>query len=129
MTRFLLDTTALIDFSKGREPARTRLLEMIDAGDELGVCPVNVAEFYAGVPPAQRDLWDEFFSSLGYWEIDLGTAREAGCFRYDFARKGVALSTADTLVASVALGKGAVIVSNNVKDYPLPGIALLPFTG
>lgn len=53
MTRYLLDTTALIDFSKGREPARTRIPQMIAAGDELAVCAVNVAEFYAGVQPEQ----------------------------------------------------------------------------
>ena len=93
----------LIDFSKGREPACSRLLEMIEAGDDLGVCPINIAEFYAGVPREQRALWDEFLSSLCYWEIGLESARQAGCFRYDFARKGIVISTADSLVASVAI--------------------------
>jgi tRNA(fMet)-specific endonuclease VapC len=125
MTRYLLDTTALIDFSKNREPARARILQMISAGDDIGVCAINAAEFYTGVPPAQRPLWDEFFASLGFWEISRDTARQAGVYRYDFARKGIILSTTDAMVAAAAKEHGAVLVTNNVKDYPMPEIELL----
>ena len=126
MTRYLLDTTALIDFSKNREPARSRLLQMINAGDGVGVCPVNVAEFYTGIPPAQRQVWDEFFDSLHYWEISHDAARQAGIWRYEFARQGITLSTTDSLIAAVAKEQQAVVVTNNVKDYPMQEIQLLP---
>ena len=126
MTRYLLDTTALIDFSKDREPARSRIIEMIENGDELALCAVNVAEFFSGVPLAQRPVWDEFIDSLGYWAIGRETARVAGHFRYDFARRGKVLSTTDALIAAVAQEKEAAIVTNNVKDYPMDGVRLLP---
>ena len=128
MTRYLLDTSALIDFSKGREPARSEILALIAGGDEIAVCPINVAEFYAGIPPDQRPDWDTFFRALGYWHISREAARQAGSIRYDFARQGQPLSTADTLIAAVAQEKGAVIVTNNVKDFPMPGIRLRPLT-
>jgi tRNA(fMet)-specific endonuclease VapC len=121
-----LDTTALIDFSKGREPARSRLLKMIQEGDELGVCAVNIAEFYAGIPADKRQVWDDFTNSLQYWEITLQAARQAGQFRYDFAKKGKILSTTDTLVAAVALDYQAVVITNNVKDYPMEEIQIMP---
>jgi predicted nucleic acid-binding protein len=126
MSRYLLDTTALIDFSKGREPARSRILQMIEAGDELGVSPVNIAEFFAGVPPSQRTVWGEFMDSLHYYEISSEAARQAGIFRHDFARKGATLSTMDALIAAVAQERQAAIVTNNVKDYPMEGIDILP---
>ena len=47
MTRFLLDTDTLIDFSKGREPTPTRILQLLQAGDMLGVCAINTAELYS----------------------------------------------------------------------------------
>ena len=128
MTRYLLDTTALIDFSKNREPARSRILGMIEAGDDLGVCAINVAEFFSGVPPDQRAVWDEFIGSLYYWDITRDAARRAGHFRYSFARQGSALSTTDTLIAAVALERGATIITNNVKDYPMSEVRLLPLT-
>jgi len=102
LSRYLLDTTAIIDFSKGREPTRSRILDMIDAGDELGVCAINVAEFYSGLPAERRDVWRNFLMALPYWEIAHETAENAGVQRYSLARAGRNVSTTDALVASVA---------------------------
>ena len=126
MSRYLLDTTALIDFSKGREPAYSLVRRFIENGDEAGVSPINVAEFYSGLAPTQWDVWDEFFEPLILWPISLDAARKAGRFRYDFARKGISLSTTDTLVAAVALEHRATLVTSNVKDYPMDEVKLLP---
>ncbi len=125
MTRYLLDTTALIDFSKGREPARSRLLGMMEEGDALGVCAINIAEFYAGMPLHERPSWDAFTNSLRYWPITFEAARQAGQFRYDYARQGKILSTTDTLVAATALYYQAIVITNNVKDYPMAQIQIL----
>jgi predicted nucleic acid-binding protein len=38
----------------------------------------------------------------------------------------VALATTDTLAASVAKEQQAIIVTNNLKDYPMSGLQLLP---
>lgn len=126
MTRYLLDTAALIDFSKAREPASSRILRMIESGDELGVCAVVVAEFYAGLVPQQRARWDEFFEALRFWEATREAAKQAGIWRYEFARKGTPLSTTDLLVAAVADQKDAAVVTNNVKDYPMDEVTVLP---
>src|SRR5262245_4587397 len=48
--QYLLDTTALIDFSKRFEPARSKILELIDTGHQLAVCCVTAAEFLDCVP-------------------------------------------------------------------------------
>lgn len=125
MTRYLLDTTALIDFSKGREPTCSRLLALIAAGDELGVCAINIAEFYSGIPIDKRDVWNEFINSLSYWDITREAAIHAGCDRYDFARKGQTLATTDALIAAVARDRQATLMTNNVKDYPMSDITVL----
>lgn len=129
MRRYLLDTTALIDFSKDREPARSTLLSMIEQGDDVGVCAINIAEFYTGIPPEKRRVWNEFITSLSYWEISREAAIQAGQDRYHFARQGISISTTDALVAAVAREKAATLVTNNIKDYPMEGITLLPLHG
>src|SRR5918996_1079818 len=101
MTRYLLDTDTLIDFSKGWEPAHSNLLALIAGGDVLGVCCINVAEFYAGVPAEHRSLWDEFFASVAYWDVSRLAAIAAGVDRYAFNRQGRRLTTADSLIAAV----------------------------
>jgi tRNA(fMet)-specific endonuclease VapC len=126
MSRYLLDTTALIDFSKRRESAFSLVHRFLQNGDEVGVSPVNVVEFYAGLAPSQHAVWDEFFEPLLLWPISLAAAKQAGRFRYDFARQGVSLSTTDTLVAAVTREQRATIVMGNIKDYPMDEISLLP---
>lgn len=125
MAKFLLDTTAIIDFAKGREPAKSRILEMMGSEEEVGVCAINIAEFFTGLPVAKRREWVEFFDALAFWDITKEAAFQAGYFRYDFLRKGKSLTTADTLVAAVAKQEDAVIITNNVKDYPMKEVTLL----
>jgi len=127
MSRYLLDTTIFIDFSKGREPVCSRIMGMIDAGDELGVCAINVAEFYSGLLPEVRYVWDEFFGALQYWDITREAAAQAGQYRYELARKGESLSVAHALVAAVAQKTGAIVVTSNVMDYPMSDVELLSF--
>ncbi len=125
MSRYLLDTDALINYAKGREPATSRIQQLIDQGDELGVCAVNVAEFFAGIAPADRPYWTTVFSTFAYWQISPAVAQRAGELRYDFARQGQALSTSDTLIAAVAMSEGAILVTGNAKHYPMASLQLL----
>ena len=54
MTRYQLDTTTLIDFSKGQEPMHSRLLALLETDHIIAICAVNLAEFYAGIAQAER---------------------------------------------------------------------------
>ena len=128
MTRYLLDTTALIDASKRREPATSRIRAMIAAGDEVCVTAIGIAEFYSGVAPGERSGRRDFLDSLRYLQLTRDAARRAGEDRYDFARRGQTLSTPDALIAAVAREHQAIIVTDNVKDYPQGDIQLLPLS-
>ena len=126
MSRYLLDTTALIDLSKGREPAVSTIRDWIAAGDELSVCAIQVAEFYRGIGPADRENWDAFFSTLTYLDISRQAARQAGIVRYEFDRRGLPLQLTDTLIAPAALEEGVTLVTNNVRHYEsIEGVRLL----
>ena len=125
MRPYLLDTTALIDYSKQYEPVRGRVQALLDSDSEIGVCGINVAEFFAGVPPARRHDWDDFFASLTYWEITMDAAVRAGGYRHVFARVGVAISLPDALTAAVAAGVRATIVTRNVRHFPMDDVTVL----
>lgn len=128
MTRYLLDTTVLIDISRGREPAVSRIRAMIASGDELAISAINVAEFYAGLPPEKRVLHERFISALRYWHITRPIAMAGGQYRYDFARAGRTLSTTDALIAAVARQHGAVLLTDNLKDFPMTDIVVQPMS-
>lgn len=129
MTAFLLDTTALIDFSKRREPAYSQILDWIDSGDTLGACAITISEFYAGLSVEQAQDWEEFITALTYWPVSAPAAMLAGQDRYRFARQGRAITTIDALVAAVAREQYAVLVTANVKDYPMDDLELFRLVG
>jgi predicted nucleic acid-binding protein len=128
VSRYLLDTDVLIDYARGREPATSRIGELLTRGEELGVCAVNVAEFFAGLPPADRPYWRTVLGTLAYWPVTFAAALRAGELRRDYARRGLALATTDTLIAAVALEHGATLVTRNAKHYPEEGLELLTLT-
>lgn len=125
VARYLLDTDVLIDLSKEWQPTRTRIDELLAADEELGVCAVQLAEFYAGRRRGDRPDYDAFIDSLPCWEITPETAIQAGHYRFSFARRGRTIDTPDALNAAVAWRMRATVVTRNVKDYPVPGVPIL----
>ena len=126
MTRHLVETSAWIDYSKGVEPSRSRLDALIaDPTHEIGVNGVIVSEFMSGVAPADRPVWERLFASLSYWEPPLEAAVRAGADRFDFARLGRPLHTADVLIAATARAFGAILITENPTDFPMPDITMV----
>lgn len=125
MSRYLLDTDVLIHYSKGREPETGRIQAMIASGDELGVSAVTIAEFFAGLAPGSHPTWHQFIAALKHWPVTYEDGVQAGRFRYDFARKGQVLPTVDALIAAVAQGQNAILVTNNPRHYPMSSVQLL----
>ncbi len=123
MTRYLLDTDVLIDFSKGIEPVTERLLTWIDSTDIVAVCAISVAEFCTGLTPNQAAQATPFLYSLTYIEISRSAAVRAGQNRYAFARAGITITTTDALLA--AREYAAILVTSNIKDFPMEDVSLL----
>ncbi len=125
MALYLLDTDAIIDYLLGFPSSVSLVQGLHERGDTLCVCDVVTAEVYAGLRPQHREVAEKLLAACAFLPTSLAIAQQAGTWRYDFARKGVTLSTTDTLVAATAHAHGATIVTGNTKDYPMPEIALL----
>lgn len=123
--RLLLDTTVLIDLSKNFGDVLTSLNAVVASGGILGVCAISVAEFLAGVPAPQRGRWERWIADFEYWDISREAAVLAGVFRFDLARQGRALQIPDALMAATAVVTDSILVTNNIKDYPMLNLRLL----
>ena len=121
----LLAPTVLIDYLRGYWGAVELVDGLAGGGHNLAACCVSVAELYTGVNPAQRTKVDGLISGLEYYDISVAAAKEAGSYRHDYARRGIALSVADTLIAATAIDQGAILVTANPKDFPMEEIQLL----
>jgi tRNA(fMet)-specific endonuclease VapC len=122
---YLVDATALIDYLRGRQGTIALVGALFQQGHRLGVCCITTAELYAGLNKEERAGADSLIDAMDYHEVSLEIAKEAGRFRYEFARKGIALSTTDTLIAATAIANGATLITANTKDFPMEEIELM----
>ncbi len=119
---YLLDTDVLIDVTKGREPVTSWVANLAVPGIVLCSCVVTIAEYYAGEAKGSYPDRDALIDSLKYLDAPIEAAEAAGEYRRSFARRGIQLSTQDVLVAAVARHHGAIVVSRNVKDFPMDDV-------
>jgi len=55
-------------------------------------------------------------------------AEQAGIWRQEYKTKGVTLGTVDTVIAATAYLNDYPLLTNNVKDYPMPELTLYKHT-
>jgi predicted nucleic acid-binding protein len=92
-------------------------------------CAITVAEYFAGETRGMFPVRDAFVDSLVYLESPPEVAELAGNYRRSFARRGIELSTQDTLIAAVASHHGATLVTRNFKDFPMDDVRLMRLAG
>lgn len=126
MTLYLLDTDAVIDFFKGFPSSVDLIQKLFRQGGTLCTCAVVVAEVYAGLHPSERTQGAELLGSLRFLETSSGAAKQAGLWRYAFARQGVQLATTDCLIAAIAHERDATLVTGNTDDYPMSELRAMP---
>lgn len=124
MSRYLLDTTVLIAHLRGDPGVSRFLLDLLGEGHRLGICCINVAEVERGLRPAERKRAKELIERLEYFDTTREAARRGGRYQADLQRKGRTLHTADAIVAGTARAHGAVLVTDNLSDFPMADLAI-----
>jgi predicted nucleic acid-binding protein len=71
----------IIDCILGTGNTRERLHALIDAENEVALCPVTVAELYSGMNDKRRAKWESWLLALPYWQIGFDVAARAGSYR------------------------------------------------
>lgn len=124
MSRYLLDTTVLIAHLRGDSVVSRFLLDLLGEGHRLGICCVNIAEVERGLRPPERKRARELIERLEYLETTREAARRAGRYQADLQRRGRTLHTADAIVAGTARAHGAVLVTDNLSDFPMADLTI-----
>ncbi len=125
MTKYLLDSNAIIDWLNGRAPAPEVLEELSSLGNVLAVNAITLAETYSGLSESERQTVEEFLATLDYWIIDSSIARLAGEYRYRYLREGRPLAVPDVLLAAHAVREDATLITSNIRDFPMPELKIL----
>jgi predicted nucleic acid-binding protein len=125
--RYLLDTTLVIDHAHGHEPAMALLHRLYEDGAELFTCDVVVCEALSGGTDEHRAVVSRLLQALDYVATDPDAARAAGAARRTRHEAGGRLGLGDALIAAVAGGLGATIVTRNRPDFERQGASVLTY--
>ena len=125
--RYLLDTTLLIDHANGYPAATALLARLYEQGAELLTCEVVVCEALSGGTDDQRAIIGRLIEPLEYVATDPAAARAAGEARRLRREAGGRLGLGDALIAAVAGGLGATIVTRNRPDFERQGASVLEY--
>lgn len=119
--RYLLDTTLLIDHSKGRPGVADLVASLFEESSDLYVCDVVVAEALTGGDTLQRATIESLIRALDY----LSVAPDAAVWAAHSRRRRRATgprSLADAIIAGVAWFNDATVVTRNPRDFEVQGV-------
>jgi predicted nucleic acid-binding protein len=126
MALTLIDSDVLIDFVRGLPGVASFIQQLQAGGDAMCTCDVVIAEVEAGLSATLSSAAQPILENLVFLERDAAAARQAGRWRYDYARKGIALSLPDAMIAATAHAHGARLLTRNLSHYPMPELTILP---
>ena len=119
---YLLDTTVLIAHLRGDEAVTKLLLDLLADRHVLGTSCVSLAEVERGIRRPERNAAAALLARLRFLETTREAATRAGRYQAELERRGVSLHTADALVAGTAKAHGAILLTDNVRDFPMRDI-------
>lgn len=137
MSRFLLDTNVLSEFSRRGEPD-LRVKQWLQAADNdsLYVSVLTFGEIRFGIellaPSKRRTQLQEWLErDLPEWfegrilQVDRSIGDRWGLLRAQAQAKGRPVSIVDGLLAATALEHGLTMISRNVSDFAAVGLAVI----
>ncbi len=124
--RYVLDTTLLIDHSKGRPGVAELVASLFAESSDLYVCDVVVAEALSGGDEIERATIESLIRALEY----VSTSPDAAVWAAESRRQRRAMgprSLADAIIAGVAWFQDAAVVTRNPRDFEIQGVRVLGY--
>ncbi len=124
---YLLDTTVLIDYAKGRPDGAGVVDRLFGETGMLYTCDITTSEALAGGQDEERAVVERLLDALEYIAIDPDGARWAGSRRRELRAEGRRAPLGDALIAAVAWRMDAIVVTRNPRDFEPFGVKVLGY--
>jgi len=125
---YLLDTSVLILHLRGTPEVSALLTQWAATQHDLYISTAVRTEVLAGMHPREEKRTMVLLDSLTSLPVGTAIADRAGRLIYNHARRGIQVSFPDALIAATALEHDLILVTTNVKHFPmLEGRVRKPF--
>ena len=122
----LLDSGIIMDALNGKRGRREIIDQLVEDGAEMACCSINVTEVYAGLRPGEEAKTERLLRSLKFYPVTWEIAKQAGDILNAWRQQGRTLSLPDVTVAAVALTNDLILLTGNMKDFPMPELHIYP---
>lgn len=122
----LVDTSVLIYLLRGKSEHQKLIRDLLLGGFVLTTSAVNIAELYAEMRQREEQATAELLSAFTQLPLTPGIAQRAGETTAARRRMGRTHTLDDMMIAATAIEYGYALVTDNQKDFQIPGLALLP---
>lgn len=124
--RYLLDSSLLIDHSRGRDGVAELVESLFSTPNDLFTCDIVVTEALTGGSDQEREVIRALVRVLEY----VSTSPDAAVWAAESRRARRAFgprSLADAIIAGVAWSLEATVVTRNPRDFEAQGVPVLSY--
>jgi predicted nucleic acid-binding protein len=119
----LADTSVLVDYLRGVEPARELLRLALEREQVVAASVLSRIELSIGVRRAERGGTDALVAALRWVAVDAAVAEQADTLARRYAPSHSGIDAVDYCVAASALVEGLELWTLNVRHFPMfPGL-------
>jgi predicted nucleic acid-binding protein len=122
--RLVLDTCIVIDLLKKVPHVVDTFLALTQAGTRFLVCPVVVAEVYAGAFEREHKVVEALFDLCQRVDLSVDTGRLAGLYAHQYAKAYQGIALEDFMLAATARTHRCSLWTHNRKHFPMADIEL-----
>jgi len=121
----MLDTNTCVFAIRGARKNNSmyrHIFDRIRSQEGIAISSLVLAELLHGVELSEsseknRSALDDFLCALEILPFDSNAAEQYGIIRADLQKRGCLIEDFDILIAAHAMSNGAVLVTNNTKDF------------
>lgn len=114
----LVDTSVLIDYLRGHQPAAD-LLEQEREVEPLHASEITRLEILAGMRATEEAGTRSLLSTLVWHPVDAEVAEEAGALGRKWLPSHHGIDGADLAIAATAMRSGSRLLTRNVRHFPM----------
>lgn len=125
MARYLLDSDIIIWCLRGRRDT-VQLVEELQKESVPHCSALSIIEVELGMRGGEEKATRGFLDALRVEPVDGTVARLAATYMREYRRKGTTLDLVDAGIAATCVARSLLLVTYNVKDYPVPEVTFYP---
>lgn len=115
----IADTSILIDYLRGVQPARDLLRSAVERGEYVAASPLSRIELSIGMRPDERASTDALVAALRWIAVDKAVIDRADGLARRYGRSHSGIDAVDYCIAASAIVHGLELWTRNVRHFPM----------